>query len=129
MCRRQYWFQPGEGLIKSAEMKKCWPVLNVANGVTVEEVNLPIWKEHLNTLLNRQAPSFPELEHVQRSMCTVVGEETPTVWKSMLSFLELEAASDSPHKGRLFNALRNDGILEEFIRSIKDMKRRITAAA
>ncbi|KAK6738004.1 hypothetical protein RB195_020224 [Necator americanus] len=36
------------------KMKRCYPVLNTANGVAVGEATLPIWKEHLKTLLNRR---------------------------------------------------------------------------
>ncbi|KAK6763202.1 hypothetical protein RB195_023785 [Necator americanus] len=45
----------------STKMKKCSPVLNTANGVAVGETTLPFCREHFNTLLNRQAPSVPEL--------------------------------------------------------------------
>ncbi|KAK6763449.1 hypothetical protein RB195_023952 [Necator americanus] len=38
--------------------------LNTANRVAVGEATLPIWRHHFKTLLNRQAPSDPELEHV-----------------------------------------------------------------
>ncbi|KAK6744165.1 hypothetical protein RB195_011088 [Necator americanus] len=48
----------------SGKMKRCSPVLNTVNGVAVGEATLPIWKEHFKTLLNRLAPSAPELEHV-----------------------------------------------------------------
>ncbi|KAK6763135.1 hypothetical protein RB195_023735 [Necator americanus] len=47
-------------------MKRCSPVFNTANGVAVGEATLPIWREHFKTLLNRLAPSAPELEHVHR---------------------------------------------------------------
>ncbi|KAK6761327.1 hypothetical protein RB195_022403 [Necator americanus] len=61
----------------SGKMKRCSPVLNTANGVAVGEATLPIWKEHFKTLLNRLAPSAPELEHVHRPTYTV-NEEPPT---------------------------------------------------
>ncbi|KAK6756466.1 hypothetical protein RB195_014715 [Necator americanus] len=47
----------------SGKMKRCSPFLNTANGVAVGEATLPIWEEHFRTLLNRLAPSAPELEH------------------------------------------------------------------
>ncbi|KAK6734731.1 hypothetical protein RB195_018118 [Necator americanus] len=50
----------------SGKMKRCSPVLNTANEVAVGEATLPIWRKHFKTLLNRQAPSAPELEHVHR---------------------------------------------------------------
>ncbi|KAK6736321.1 hypothetical protein RB195_019164 [Necator americanus] len=61
----------------SGKMKRCSPVLNTANGVAVGKATLPIWKEHFKTLLNRLAPSAPELEHVHRPTYAV-NEEPPT---------------------------------------------------
>ncbi|KAK6744472.1 hypothetical protein RB195_011279 [Necator americanus] len=61
----------------SCKTKRCSPVLNTANGVAVGEATLPIWKEHFKTLLNRLAPSAPELEHVHRPTYAV-NEEPPT---------------------------------------------------
>ncbi|KAK6754703.1 hypothetical protein RB195_013595 [Necator americanus] len=58
------------------KMKRYSPVLNT-NGVAVGEATLPIWRDHFETLLNRQAPSAPELEHVHRSTYAV-NEEPPT---------------------------------------------------
>ncbi|KAK6743812.1 hypothetical protein RB195_010859 [Necator americanus] len=62
----------------SGKMKRCSPVLNTASGAAVGEATLPIWKEHLKTLLNRLTPSAPELEHVHRPTYAV-NEEPPTV--------------------------------------------------
>ncbi|KAK6764396.1 hypothetical protein RB195_024645 [Necator americanus] len=45
-----------------------------------------------------------------------------------LAFLDFEAASDYPHRGRLPNRLRADGIPGKFVRLINDMNRRTTAA-
>ncbi|KAK6765050.1 hypothetical protein RB195_025111 [Necator americanus] len=59
------------------KMKRCSPVLNTASGVAVGEATLPIWRDHFKTLLNRQAPSAPELEHVHRPTYAV-NEEPPT---------------------------------------------------
>ncbi|KAK6758229.1 hypothetical protein RB195_015819 [Necator americanus] len=61
----------------SGKMKRCFPVLNTANGVAVGEATLPTWKKHFKTLLNRLAPSAPEFEHVQRPTYAV-NEEPPT---------------------------------------------------
>ncbi|KAK6734650.1 hypothetical protein RB195_018065 [Necator americanus] len=58
-------------------MKSCSPVLNTANGVAVGEATLPIWREHLKSLLNRLAPSALELEHVHRP-AYAANEEPPT---------------------------------------------------
>ncbi|KAK6734971.1 hypothetical protein RB195_018273 [Necator americanus] len=58
-------------------MERCSPVLNTANGVAVGEATLPIWKKHFKTLLNRLAPSAPELEHVHRPTYAV-NEKPPT---------------------------------------------------
>ncbi|KAK6763034.1 hypothetical protein RB195_023655 [Necator americanus] len=60
----------------SDKMKRCSPVLNTANGVAVGEATLPIWREHFKTLLNLQAQSAPELEHVHRPRYAV-NEEPP----------------------------------------------------
>ncbi|KAK6763374.1 hypothetical protein RB195_023902 [Necator americanus] len=60
----------------SGKMKRCFPVLNIANGVAIGEATLPIWREHFKTLLNWLAPSAPELEHVRRPMYAVI-EEPP----------------------------------------------------
>ncbi|KAK6760365.1 hypothetical protein RB195_021728 [Necator americanus] len=45
-----------------------------------------------------------------------------------LAFLDIEAAFDSPHRGRLLNALRADGVPGEFVRLLDDMNQRTTAA-
>ncbi|KAK6726307.1 hypothetical protein RB195_004553 [Necator americanus] len=245
----------------SGKMKRCSPVLNTANGVAVGEATLPIWKEHFKTLLNRLAPSAPELEHVHRSTYAVnegpptesevlvciqkmkngksggddgisaemlkylppsgihemtkiirsiwVDERIPDSWRHaiiiplhkklsvtdprnyrrisllrvmykvleriildrlikhreettrdeqagfrpgrstidqvfiarrvieiwqrywkqmQLAFLDFEAAFDSPHRGRLLNALRADGVPGKFVRLLDDMNQRTTAA-
>ncbi|KAK6765655.1 hypothetical protein RB195_025520 [Necator americanus] len=60
---------------RAMEFEKAWedknphPVLNTANGVAVSETTLPIWREHFKTVLNRHAPSAPELERVHRPKC------------------------------------------------------------
>ncbi|KAK6739516.1 hypothetical protein RB195_008171 [Necator americanus] len=61
----------------SGKMKRCSPVLNTANGVAVGEATLPIWREHFKTLLNRLAPSAPELQHFH-GPTYAVNEEPPT---------------------------------------------------
>ncbi|KAK6764486.1 hypothetical protein RB195_024709 [Necator americanus] len=37
-----------------------------SSSLAVGEATPLIWKDHFKTLLNRQAPSAPELEHFQR---------------------------------------------------------------
>ncbi|KAK6736294.1 hypothetical protein RB195_019146 [Necator americanus] len=59
-------------------MKRCSPVLNTASGKAVGEATFPIWRDHFKTLLKRQAPSAPELEHVHRPCSYAVNEESPT---------------------------------------------------
>ncbi|KAK6735558.1 hypothetical protein RB195_018647 [Necator americanus] len=59
----------------SGKTKRCSPVPNTANGVAVGEATLPIWKENFKALLNRLAPSAPELEH---RPTYAVNEEPPT---------------------------------------------------
>ncbi|KAK6750317.1 hypothetical protein RB195_002346 [Necator americanus] len=45
-----------------------------------------------------------------------------------LAFLDFEAAFDSPHRGRLLNALSADGVPGKFVRLLDDMNQRTTAA-
>ncbi|KAK6734098.1 hypothetical protein RB195_017709 [Necator americanus] len=45
-----------------------------------------------------------------------------------LAFLDFEAAFDSPHRGRLLNALCADGVPGKFVRLLHDMNQRTTAA-
>ncbi|KAK6762513.1 hypothetical protein RB195_023295 [Necator americanus] len=45
-----------------------------------------------------------------------------------LAFLDFEAAFDSPHRGRLLNALRADGVPGKFVPLLDDMNQRTTAA-
>ncbi|KAK6762451.1 hypothetical protein RB195_023247 [Necator americanus] len=45
-----------------------------------------------------------------------------------LAFLDFEAAFDFPHRGRLLNALRADGVPGKFVRLLDDMNQRTTAA-
>ncbi|KAK6747858.1 hypothetical protein RB195_000822 [Necator americanus] len=45
-----------------------------------------------------------------------------------LAFLDFEAAFDSPHRGRLLNALFADGVPGKFVRLLDDMNQRTTAA-
>ncbi|KAK6727328.1 hypothetical protein RB195_005179 [Necator americanus] len=135
----------------SGKMKRCSPVLNTANGVAVGEATLPIWKEHFKTLLNRLAPSAPELEHVHRPTYAV-NEEPPNesevlvciqkmkngksggddgISAEMLKYLPMSGihAFDPPHRGRLLDALRTDGVPGKFVRLLDDMNQRTTAAA
>ncbi|KAK6730590.1 hypothetical protein RB195_007197 [Necator americanus] len=45
-----------------------------------------------------------------------------------LAFLDFEATFDSPHRGRLLNALSADGVPGKFVRLLDDMNQRTTAA-
>ncbi|KAK6748755.1 hypothetical protein RB195_001403 [Necator americanus] len=45
-----------------------------------------------------------------------------------LAFLDFEAAFDSPHRGRLLNALRADGVPGKFVRLFDNMNQLTTAA-
>ncbi|KAK6761223.1 hypothetical protein RB195_022331 [Necator americanus] len=45
-----------------------------------------------------------------------------------LAILDFEAAFDSPHRGRLLNALRADVVPGKFVRLLDDMNQRTTAA-
>ncbi|KAK6761739.1 hypothetical protein RB195_022717 [Necator americanus] len=44
-----------------------------------------------------------------------------------LAFLDLEAALDYPHRGRLLNALRADGVPGKFVRLLDDVNQRTIA--
>ncbi|KAK6761213.1 hypothetical protein RB195_022324 [Necator americanus] len=57
----------------SGKMKICSPALNTADGVAVGEATLPTWWNHFKTLLNRQAPSVPELDPEARSYADTCG--------------------------------------------------------
>ncbi|KAK6736496.1 hypothetical protein RB195_019279 [Necator americanus] len=58
-------------------MKRCFTVLNIASGKAVGRATLPIWRNHMNTLLNWQTPSAPEPQYVHRPTYAV-NEEPPT---------------------------------------------------
>ncbi|KAK6736587.1 hypothetical protein RB195_019341 [Necator americanus] len=45
-----------------------------------------------------------------------------------IAFLDFEAAFDSPHRGRLLNEIRADGVPGKFVRLLDDMNQRTTAA-
>ncbi|KAK6729336.1 hypothetical protein RB195_006407 [Necator americanus] len=45
-----------------------------------------------------------------------------------IAFLNFAAAFDSPHRVRLLNALRADGVPGKFVRLLDDMNQRTTAA-
>ncbi|KAK6761544.1 hypothetical protein RB195_022565 [Necator americanus] len=66
----------------SGKMKGCSPALNTADGVAVGEATLPIWRDHFKNLLNRQAPSASELEHVHKP--TYAGKEEPPTESEVL---------------------------------------------
>ncbi|KAK6732541.1 hypothetical protein RB195_016735 [Necator americanus] len=64
---------PQEKLRRSSSTKNRH-VFNTGKGKAVGEATPPIWREHFKTLLNRQAPSAPELEYVHRLTFLVNGE-------------------------------------------------------
>ncbi|KAK6760648.1 hypothetical protein RB195_021924 [Necator americanus] len=66
-------------------MKRCSPVLNTATEA-VGEAALPIWREHFKNLLNRLAPSAPEVEHVHRPTYAV--NEEPPIESEVLVCIE-----------------------------------------
>ncbi|KAK6743157.1 hypothetical protein RB195_010427 [Necator americanus] len=106
----------------SGKMKRCFPVLNTANGVAVAEATLPIWKEHFKTLLNRLAPSAPELEHVHRPTYAV-NEELPTEWEVLVCTQEMKngkSGGDDGISAEMLKYLPPSGIREmtKIIRSI-----------
>ncbi|KAK6750581.1 hypothetical protein RB195_002511 [Necator americanus] len=106
----------------SDKVKRCSHVLNTANGVAVGEATLPIWKEHFKTLLNRLAPSAPELEHVHRPTCAV-NEEPPTeseVLACIQKMRNLKSGGDDGVSAEMLKCLPPSGIREmtKIIRSI-----------
>ncbi|KAK6728918.1 hypothetical protein RB195_006156 [Necator americanus] len=62
-----------------------------------------------------------------------IGKRVIEIWQRyskpmQLAFLDFEAAFDSPHQGRLLNALRADGVPGKFVRLLDDMNQRTTVA-
>ncbi|KAK6765386.1 hypothetical protein RB195_025346 [Necator americanus] len=82
----------------SGKMKRCSHVLNTANGVAVGEATLPISKEHFKTLLNRLAPSAPELEHVHRPTYAV-NEEPPTESEVLVCIQKMKNGKSGGYDG------------------------------
>ncbi|KAK6763714.1 hypothetical protein RB195_024152 [Necator americanus] len=106
----------------SGKMKRCSPVLNNANGVPVGEAFLPIWREHFKTLLNRLAPSTPELEHVHRPTYAV-NEEPPTESEVLVCIQKMKngkSGGDDGISAEMLKYLPPSGIREmtKIIRSI-----------
>ncbi|KAK6750013.1 hypothetical protein RB195_002172 [Necator americanus] len=98
----------------SGKMKRYSPILNTANGVAVGEATLPIWKEHFKTLLNRLAPSAPELEHVHRPTYAV-NEEPPTVSEVLVCIQKMKngkSGGDDGISAEMLNYLPPSGIRE-----------------
>ena len=106
----------------SGKMKRCSHVLNTANGVAVGGATLPIWKEHFKTLLNRLAPSAPELEHVHRPTYAV-NEEPPTESEVLVCIQKMKngkSGGDDGISAEMLKYLPPSGIREmtKIIRSI-----------
>ncbi|KAK6736084.1 hypothetical protein RB195_019017 [Necator americanus] len=103
-------------------MKRCYPVLNTANGVGVGDATLPIWRDHFKTLLNRQAPSGPELGHVDRPT-DAVNEEPPTESEVLVCIQKMingKSGGDDGISTEMLKYLPPSGIREmtKIIRSI-----------
>ncbi|KAK6741581.1 hypothetical protein RB195_009446 [Necator americanus] len=106
----------------TGKIKKCFPVLNTANGVAVGEAILPIWKQHFMTLLNRLAPSASELEHVHRPTYAV-NEEPPTESEVLVCIQKMKngkCGGDDGISAEMLKYLPPSGIREmtKIIRSI-----------
>ncbi|KAK6764639.1 hypothetical protein RB195_024818 [Necator americanus] len=98
----------------SGKMKRCSPVPNTANGVAVGDATLPIRKEHFKTLLNRLAPSAPELEHVHRPTYEV-NEEPPTESKVLVCIQKMKngkSGGDDRISAEMLKYLPPSGIRE-----------------
>ncbi|KAK6761126.1 hypothetical protein RB195_022262 [Necator americanus] len=93
-------------------------------------------KDNFKSLLNRQAPSVPEVEHVERPTYAI-NEEPLTESEVLVCIQKTRNGKSSgddlkylPPSGirRLLNALRADGVPEKFVRLLDDMSQRTTAA-
>ncbi|KAK6764897.1 hypothetical protein RB195_025004 [Necator americanus] len=103
-------------------MKRCSPVLNTTSGKGVGEATLPIWRDHFKTLLNRQAPSAPELEHIHRPTYAV-NEEPKTESEVLVCIQEMKngkSGGDDRISAEMLKYLPPSGIREmtKIIRSI-----------
>ncbi|KAK6756178.1 hypothetical protein RB195_014523 [Necator americanus] len=98
----------------SGKMKRCSPVLNTANGVAVGETTFPIWREHFKALLNRRAPSAPELEHVHRPTYAV--NEGPPIESEVLVCTQKmkngKSGGDDGIRAKMLKCLPPSGIRE-----------------
>ncbi|KAK6728136.1 hypothetical protein RB195_005657 [Necator americanus] len=106
----------------SGKMKRCSTFLNTANGVAVGKTTLPIWKEHFKTLLNRLAPSAPELEHVHKPTYAV-NEEPGTESQVLVCIQKMKngkSGGDDGISAEMLKYLPPSGIREmtKIIRSI-----------
>ncbi|KAK6761795.1 hypothetical protein RB195_022761 [Necator americanus] len=72
------------------------------------EGTLSIWREHLKTLLNRQAPSVPELVHVQGQTYTTVSEEAQTESEVLVCIEKMKSGKSGG----------DDGISAEILKSL-----------
>ncbi|KAK6764336.1 hypothetical protein RB195_024601 [Necator americanus] len=69
-------------------MKRRSPVLNTTTGMAVDKATLPIRRDHFKALLNRQAPSAPELT-VHRPTYAV-NEEPPTESEGLVCIQQMK---------------------------------------
>ncbi|KAK6758325.1 hypothetical protein RB195_015877 [Necator americanus] len=63
--------------------------LDAASGKAVGEATPPTWRDHFKTLLNRQAPSAPELEPVHRPTYAI-NEEPATESEILVCIQKME---------------------------------------
>ncbi|KAK6742954.1 hypothetical protein RB195_010307 [Necator americanus] len=95
-------------------MKTCSPVLNTASGKPFSETALPIWRDHFKTLLNRQTPSAPELEHIHRSTYAVK-EEPPAESEALVCIQKMKngiSGGDDGINAEMLKYLSPSGIRE-----------------
>ncbi|KAK6759226.1 hypothetical protein RB195_021071 [Necator americanus] len=87
-------------------------------------------KHREETTRDEQAGFRPSLSTIhQVFIVRIVIEIWQRYSKPMqLTFLDFEAAFDSPHRHRLLNALRADGVPGKLVRLLDDMNQRTTAA-
>ncbi|KAK6730345.1 hypothetical protein RB195_007046 [Necator americanus] len=103
-------------------MKRYSPVLNTPNRVSVGEATVPIWKE---TLLNRQAPSTAELEHVYGPTYAANGEQ-PTESEVLVRIEKMKngkCGGDDRINAKMLEYLPTSGIREKTSVQYRSTKR------
>ncbi|KAK6760687.1 hypothetical protein RB195_021952 [Necator americanus] len=106
------------------------PLLRVMYKVLERIIVDRLIKHHEETTRDEQSGFRPGRSTIDQVF--IVGRVIE-IWQQysmpmQLAFLNFEAAFDSPHRGRLLNALRADVVPGKFVRLLDDMDKRTTAA-